>query len=174
MIIKSGTNQFHGTGVRLPWPTMSSTPLTPPRTPGTRIRRNDYGFNVGGPVWIPKLYNGKDKTFFFFNWESVSRFHSSQSHHHLSYGSDPGLPQRGLQQFDRASQVTPETCTSVRQRARLSGSFRKHDRAGHDLRPKIDPATYRAMPPLRRTARPGNSLTRPQPVSTQHGSRRAI
>ncbi|MBV9505686.1 MAG: TonB-dependent receptor, partial [Acidobacteriia bacterium] len=27
------------------------------------------GFTIGGPVWIPKIYNGHDKTFFFFNWE---------------------------------------------------------------------------------------------------------
>ena len=31
--------------------------------------QNDYGFNVGGPVRIPHLYSGRDKTFFFFNWE---------------------------------------------------------------------------------------------------------
>ena len=31
--------------------------------------KNDYGINLGGPVRIPHLYNGKDKTFFFFNWE---------------------------------------------------------------------------------------------------------
>ncbi len=31
--------------------------------------QNDYGFNLGGPVRIPHLYNGRDKTFFFFNWE---------------------------------------------------------------------------------------------------------
>lgn len=31
--------------------------------------QNDYGFNLGGPVRIPHLYNGHDKTFFFFNWE---------------------------------------------------------------------------------------------------------
>ena len=34
-----------------------------------RLRQNDYGFKVGGPVWIPKAYNGKDKTFFFFSFE---------------------------------------------------------------------------------------------------------
>ena len=33
------------------------------------MKRNDYGFTFGGPVRIPKLYNGKDKTFFFFNFE---------------------------------------------------------------------------------------------------------
>ncbi|MEP7364154.1 MAG: TonB-dependent receptor [Acidobacteriota bacterium] len=35
-----------------------------------RLNRNQFGANIGGPVYIPKLYNGKDKTFFFFNWES--------------------------------------------------------------------------------------------------------
>ena len=32
-------------------------------------RRQDYGFTLGGPVDIPKIYNGHDKTFFFFNFE---------------------------------------------------------------------------------------------------------
>jgi len=31
-------------------------------------RQNEYGFNVGGPVWIPKVYNGKNKTFFDFTY----------------------------------------------------------------------------------------------------------
>jgi Carboxypeptidase regulatory-like domain len=30
---------------------------------------NRYGASIGGPVRIPKLYNGKDKTFFFYGWE---------------------------------------------------------------------------------------------------------
>src|SRR4051812_7324870 len=32
-------------------------------------RQNQYGAAVGGPVIIPKVYNGRDKTFWFFNWE---------------------------------------------------------------------------------------------------------
>jgi hypothetical protein len=32
-------------------------------------KQNDYGGTLGGPVRIPKLYNGKNKTFFFFSWE---------------------------------------------------------------------------------------------------------
>jgi hypothetical protein len=32
-------------------------------------RQFDYGFAVGGPVFIPKLYDGRNKTFFFLNWE---------------------------------------------------------------------------------------------------------
>ncbi|MEP7363276.1 MAG: TonB-dependent receptor [Acidobacteriota bacterium] len=44
-----------------------------PRVPGAkapRLNRNQYGANIGGPVFLPKIYNGKNKTFFFFNWES--------------------------------------------------------------------------------------------------------
>ena len=35
-----------------------------------RLNRNQYGANIGGPLSIPKLYSGKDRTFFFFNWEA--------------------------------------------------------------------------------------------------------
>jgi Carboxypeptidase regulatory-like domain len=31
--------------------------------------KNDYGLNLGGPIRIPHLYNGRNKSFFFFNWE---------------------------------------------------------------------------------------------------------
>jgi hypothetical protein len=36
--------------------------------------KNDYGGNLGGPIRIPFLYNGKNKSFFFFNWE---QFHQN-------------------------------------------------------------------------------------------------
>ena len=32
-------------------------------------KQNDYGLTMGGPVRIPHLYNGRDRTFFFFSWE---------------------------------------------------------------------------------------------------------
>ena len=35
--------------------------------PKPRDHQKDYGGSLGGPVWIPKLYNGRDKTFFFFS-----------------------------------------------------------------------------------------------------------
>ena len=72
--MKSGTNQFHGTGFEyfvneylnagLPF---SFKPEGGKFTP--RNRRNDYGGTFGGPVMLPKIYNGKDKTFFFFSYE---------------------------------------------------------------------------------------------------------
>jgi hypothetical protein len=33
------------------------------------LKRNQYGFTLGGPVSIPKLYNGRDKSFFFFSYQ---------------------------------------------------------------------------------------------------------
>ena len=35
------------------------------------FRFNQFGGTVGGPVWIPKLYNGRNRTFFFVNTEIV-------------------------------------------------------------------------------------------------------
>ena len=35
--------------------------------------RNEYGGYAAGPVLIPKLYNGKNKTFWFFDWEGMKQ-----------------------------------------------------------------------------------------------------
>src|SRR5437870_11701128 len=72
--MKSGTNQFHGSAYDyfVNEALNAGTPFTDDgrgHLLRPRQRRNDYGFAVGGPVDIPKLYNGHDKTFFFFNWE---------------------------------------------------------------------------------------------------------
>ncbi len=34
-------------------------------------KQNTYGFAIGGPAWIPKLYNGKDRTHYFFDFEGT-------------------------------------------------------------------------------------------------------
>ncbi|WP_238398585.1 carboxypeptidase-like regulatory domain-containing protein [Edaphobacter sp. 12200R-103] len=34
------------------------------------LKRNQFGGNIGGPLSIPRLYDGKDRTFFFFNFEA--------------------------------------------------------------------------------------------------------
>src|SRR5882762_1288453 len=69
---RSGTNLFHGTALALfhndKWNANSWTNDFF-KAPKPRDHQKDYGGNLGGPVWIPKLYNGRDKTFFFFSWE---------------------------------------------------------------------------------------------------------
>lgn len=76
MVSKSGTNQLHGSLVEflrnqvldargfftLPTPA-NPTAAKPP------LRQNQFGYEVDGPVYIPKLYNGKDKTFFMSSYE---------------------------------------------------------------------------------------------------------
>lgn len=37
-----------------------------------KLRRHQFGFNVTGPVKIPKLYNGRNKTFFSFTWDKLN------------------------------------------------------------------------------------------------------
>jgi hypothetical protein len=74
VVIKSGTNSLHGSlydylrnsdvDANLFFQRGLGQKLTPYST-------NYYGGTVGGPVWIPKLYNGKDRTFFFFSYEGA-------------------------------------------------------------------------------------------------------
>ena len=70
--IKSGTNQFHGSGYEflkrtaLNANTFSNNAKNAPRQ-GNAL--DQYGFTLGGPVWLPKIYKGKDRTFFFFAFE---------------------------------------------------------------------------------------------------------
>ncbi len=74
MTMKSGTNQYHGNGFDYfvnedlnagdPFSTNGSGGLYRPRN-----RRNDFGGSLGGPIIIPKIYNGHNKTFFYFNYE---------------------------------------------------------------------------------------------------------
>ncbi|MBV9506081.1 MAG: carboxypeptidase regulatory-like domain-containing protein, partial [Acidobacteriia bacterium] len=71
--MRSGTNQYHGGGYDY-LANEAFDASTPFVNTLQRIRRNDYGFNVGGPVWIPKVYNGRDKTFFFYNREQYREF----------------------------------------------------------------------------------------------------
>ncbi len=72
---KSGTNQFMARSTKS-GPMRCSTRAIPYNHLLDRDRKNDYGFTIGGPVWIPKVYNGKNHTFFFFNLE---RFGNNQA-----------------------------------------------------------------------------------------------
>ncbi|PYS36761.1 MAG: hypothetical protein DMG14_23760, partial [Acidobacteria bacterium] len=72
--MKSGTNKLHGIGYDyfMNEAFNAGTPFRtghPDGNPRPRSRRNDYGFNIGGPVLIPSVYDGHNKSFFFFNWE---------------------------------------------------------------------------------------------------------
>ena len=79
---KSGTNNYHGTvfeflrnsAVDAPFhgynPTSGGLPL---------LQQNQFGYALGGPVIIPHLYNGRNKTFFFANYEGFRQNTGGQS-----------------------------------------------------------------------------------------------
>jgi len=71
-----GTNQFHGSLFEyLQNNAFDATPFFALAKPPKHA--NDFGGSVGGPVLLP-FYNGTDKTFFYFDWES-NRYHTSDA-----------------------------------------------------------------------------------------------
>jgi hypothetical protein len=77
---RSGTNAYHGAAYdifRNEDLNANSWFNNLQHQPRNLDRKNDYGGTFGGPVWIPKLYNGHDKTFFFFSWEQYRQTQGS-------------------------------------------------------------------------------------------------
>ncbi|HEY3454412.1 MAG TPA: TonB-dependent receptor [Bryobacteraceae bacterium] len=74
MITKSGTNDLHGTVYEFHRNSALNANDWFANRAGRSIpdfKRNVFGGTVGGPVRIPHLYNGKDKTFFFYDYEGT-------------------------------------------------------------------------------------------------------
>jgi hypothetical protein len=72
MVLKSGSSTLHASA----WEFNRNdafdarNPFTPATQPAAELRLNVFGFNVGGPVTLGKLYNrDRKKTFFFYNME---------------------------------------------------------------------------------------------------------
>jgi hypothetical protein len=69
---KSGTNDYHGTlfyflrNDKLDAKNYAFTTARPPKDP---FKWNQFGFTLGGPVSVPKLFNGKNRLFFMANYE---------------------------------------------------------------------------------------------------------
>jgi hypothetical protein len=64
VVTKSGTNNLHGTAFEY----VRNDAFDARNTFFDRVqtfRQNEFGFTVGGPVYIPKLYDGRNKTFFY-------------------------------------------------------------------------------------------------------------
>ena len=106
VVTRSGTNTFHGSGFEfirnniIDATSFYSNPCAPGVHPGPScgkdtLHQDEYGGTFGGPIWIPKVYNGKDKLFFFAGF-----------------------------QYNRVKQETANTFAYVPTAANLAGDFR--------------------------------------------------
>jgi Carboxypeptidase regulatory-like domain len=79
MATRSGTNQFHGSAFETHRNNTAGLVArrrnTPINADGSvtwpKLIRNEFGASAGGPVWLGKLYDGHDKTFWFFAYEGA-------------------------------------------------------------------------------------------------------
>ncbi len=116
--VKSGANAFHGSAYEFMQNTSwnaNTFANNSKRLPREGNALDQYGFTVGGPVRLPGLYNGRDKTFFFFAAED--------------YGEDL--------QYPRESNTSAPTIEQKR------GDFSKTTDTAGRLMPIYDPLTGR-------------------------------
>ncbi len=79
---KSGTNDFRGSAYyygqndALRANSFNANASGIPRQP---FKQHNYGYSIGGPVLLPKLYNGKNRTFFFHNFERTQQKNFTQT-----------------------------------------------------------------------------------------------
>lgn len=78
---RSGTNSYHGTLFEfLRNNDVDALPFafTTPVPPSAPLRWNQFGFTLGGPIQIPKVFNGKDRLFFMSNYEGFRERNETQ------------------------------------------------------------------------------------------------
>ena len=153
---KSGANVFHGTAfdiLRNDKLDANSWTNNLNGAPKPRDHQNDFGGSLGGPVWIPKLYNGHDKSFFFFSWE--------QYRNNVGTSNITTLPTDAERTGDFSALLGADT-----------GLINPCDNS-HIFKGQIfDPATTKTVvvggqPVQCRTAFPGNKITSPlSPVAS--------
>ena len=107
-VLKSGTNSLHGSG----WGFLRNNVLDArnyfdPVGPTPPYQQYQFGGTLGGPVYIPHVYDGRNKTFFFVDYEGL-RIHQAQTQTILV----PTLAQRGGNFADLldTSTVTGKDC----------------------------------------------------------------
>ncbi|MGC1619760.1 MAG: TonB-dependent receptor [Candidatus Acidiferrum sp.] len=90
--IKSGTNEFHGDV----WEFFRNDKLDAAdffenehQVPKGELRQNQFGFTAGGPLYVPKVFNGKNKVFLFGDYQALRRVQGT-----ILSGSVPSATER--------------------------------------------------------------------------------
>ncbi len=135
-VIKSGTNSLHGNF----WEYIRNTAFNANDyfanhfpTAAERVRpayhQNQFGGTIGGPVYIPKIYDGKDKTFFFFDYQGTQIVTPNNS---SSYVPTLGMRNSNFTNFQDFFTLASGTNTDALGRKFPLGTF-------------LDPATTRTV-----------------------------
>jgi hypothetical protein len=155
-VTRSGGNEYHGALYeynRTPWLAANywfnnrNLPADPStgKAPKTRVLLNQFGGRLGGPINIPKLFHGKNKAFFFINYEEFR------------------LPEEGLR---TRNVFTPLTQTGVFQYVTGSGVQRVNLlnlAAGAGQVSTIDPTIGRLLGDIAATETPGGLIPSSDP-----------
>jgi hypothetical protein len=92
VVMRGGTNDFHGSVYE--FNQVSALKATPwfSKLAGQEksvTRFNQYGVTAGGPIWIPKIVNGKNRLFWFYSYEGIR-----QSEPEPTYSTVPTAEER--------------------------------------------------------------------------------
>ncbi len=82
LVTKSGTNQFHGSLFDFTRNTILNANdffANKAGQPRAATVDNQYGGVIGGPIWIPKVYDGHDKSFFFFGFQGYDQTNAANA-----------------------------------------------------------------------------------------------
>ena len=72
VVSKAGTNKLHGSAFDFAFLRNNDLNARNYFTGLDTLKRNQFGVSLGGPVVLPRLSNGKDRTFFFFSYGRYS------------------------------------------------------------------------------------------------------
>jgi hypothetical protein len=109
MTMKSGTNQYHGSGFEyfVNEDLNAADPFSVNASGVGKVRplnrRNNFGGTLGGPIYIPKVYNGHNKSFFFFSYEEFLE--------HTSYDFSDTVPSLAYRGGDFSAISANGTCS---------------------------------------------------------------
>ena len=155
MALKSGGNRFHGSIFEY-----LRNDLFDARNffdaGKSKLRRNQFGASVSGPVVLPKLYDGHDKTFFLVSWESFRGIAGSSS-----LGVIPTDLERAgdfSKSLDATGKLIPlkdplasGSCTATVSHRLLPRKHHPRERASARSRSNCLPSIPRRMPPASTT-----------------------
>lgn len=114
-VTKSGTNQLHGDGFEfLRNNDFDARSFFAPTV--SIEKQNEFGFAVGGPVMIPKVYDGRNKTFFFATF-------TQYIYHNISEGQVLTLPTDAFKTGDFSALLGPAVGTDSLGRTVLQGEI---------------------------------------------------